>query len=58
MNVRRTACDAAGHFSFSGLPDGTWYAITLAKPVSGGGEDMAIMHRVTTRAGKTVKATL
>jgi hypothetical protein len=56
--VRRTSCDAAGHFSFSGLPDGTWYAITLAKPVSGGGEDMAIMHRVTTRSGKTVKVTL
>src|ERR1700735_1643603 len=24
---RRAECNAAGHFSFSGLPDGAWYVI-------------------------------
>jgi len=56
--VRHTGCDAGGHFTFSGLPDGTWYAITLAKSVNGPAPDMAIMHRVTTHSGKVVKVTL
>ena len=55
--VRRTNCDAAGRFSFSGLPDGSWYVITVARPV-GGGSDMAIMRRVTTKGSRVVNATL
>ena len=34
--VRRTTCDAQGRFSFTGLPDGTWYASTVARPVPAG----------------------
>jgi hypothetical protein len=56
--VRHTACDGDGRFSFAGLPDGTWYAITLAKSVNGPAPDMALMHRVTTHSGKVVKVTL
>lgn len=49
--VRRTTCDGASRFTFGGLPDGAWYAITIAKP-PGGGEGLALMKRVTTAAGK------
>jgi hypothetical protein len=56
--VRRTTCDAAGRFSFTGLPDGAWYAITIAKPVGGEGPGMALMRRVTTHAGRVTPATL
>jgi hypothetical protein len=49
--IRRTTCDATNHFSFSGLPDGAWYAVTIAKPV-GGGASWAFMRRVTTRGGR------
>ena len=50
--VRRTTCDAASHFAFNGLPDGAWYAITIAKPTSGPGSTVALMKRVTTRNGR------
>ena len=50
--VRRTTCDAASRFNFGGLPDGAWYAITIAKPVGGGGEGIALMKRVTTTGGR------
>jgi len=56
--VRRTTCDAANRFAFSGLPDGNWFVITVAKPVAASGETMAIMRRVTTRAGRATKADL
>jgi hypothetical protein len=56
--IRRTTCDAADHFSFSGLPEGSWYAITIAKPVSGAGVSMALMRRVTTHAGRVTPADL
>jgi len=49
--VRKATCDAASRFSFAGLPDGAWYAIVVAKPVSGEGPGIAVMRRVTTRAG-------
>ena len=52
--VRRTTCDAADRFSFTGLPDGAWYAITTARPVSGSGPTMAVMRRVVVRGGKPV----
>jgi hypothetical protein len=48
-----TNCDAADHFSFSGLPDGTWFLITAATPV-GGGDQVAIMRRVDTRGSRRV----
>ncbi|MFI4933212.1 MAG: hypothetical protein ACHP7N_01210 [Caulobacterales bacterium] len=48
--ARKVTCDAASHFSFSGLPDGSWYVITLATPVAGG-QKVAVMHRVETRGG-------
>lgn len=58
--VRRTTCDASGHFSFSGLPDGPWFVITVAKPTAGAaqGREMAIMRRVTLRNGQTVRVKL
>jgi hypothetical protein len=50
--IRRTTCDSADHFAFTGLPDGAWYAITIAKPAAGAGTTMALMRRVVTRAGR------
>lgn len=50
--VKRAACDASGRVSFSGLPDGAWYAVTLAKPVGGPGPGLAMMRRVVTRGGR------
>ena len=50
--VRRTTCDAADRFSFSNLPDGAWFVITVARPQAGGGESIAIMRRVVTRGGR------
>ena len=50
--IKRAVCDATDKFSFAGLPDGAWYAITIAKPV-GGGDSLALMRRVTTRGGRT-----
>jgi hypothetical protein len=54
--VRQAPCDAAGRFAFAGLPDGSWYVITVAAPVSGGVR-MAVMRRVETN-GDTVRLTL
>lgn len=56
--VRRTTCDATGRFSFSGLPDGSWFVITVAKPIAAGGppgRDVAIMRRVTLKNGQMAK---
>lgn len=50
--VRRTTCDQANHFSFHGLPDGAWFAITLGKPVDRPGEPIAVMRRVETHGGE------
>ncbi len=49
--VRRTTCDAADRFTFSSLPDGAWFVITVARPLAGG-ESVAIMRRVVTRGGR------
>lgn len=54
--ARRAVCNAAGHFSFTDLPNGGWYVITVAAPV-GGGPRMAVMRRVET-SGDTVKVIL
>ena len=51
--VKRAVCDATDHVSFTGLPDGAWYVVTLAKPVppqTGG--SLAMMRRVTTHGGR------
>ena len=51
--VRRATCDANDRFTFPGLPDGSWYIVTIAKPAAGAtGPALAIMRRVTTRGGK------
>ena len=49
--VRRTTCDEASRFSFHGLPDGSWFVITLGKPLDGVGEPMALTRRVETHGG-------
>jgi hypothetical protein len=57
--VKRTTCDAADRFSFSGLPDGVWYVIGLARPAGkANGESLALMRRVTTRGGRVTTADL
>jgi hypothetical protein len=50
--VRRTTCDAQGHFAFQGLPPGGWYVIAVVQPGAGQGEAMALMRRVDTRPGQ------
>ena len=50
--IKRTTCDAADRFSFSRLPAGAWYVITIAKPTHGSGPSVALMRRVVTRGGK------
>lgn len=56
--VRRATCDAASRFAFNGLPDGSWFVITVAKPVAASGDTMAIMRRVTIKGGKAVAVDL
>ena len=34
--IRRTECDAQGNFSFSKIPDGTWFVLTQVKARDGG----------------------
>ena len=53
--LKRTTCDSYDRFSFAGLPDGAWFAITLARPAAGAkGPNIAIMRRVETRRGRAV----
>lgn len=52
--VRRTKCDAGNRFSFSGLPDGAWYVITVGKPIDGAGEPVAVTRRVETHGGSVM----
>ncbi|HEY1753264.1 MAG TPA: hypothetical protein VGG29_18550 [Caulobacteraceae bacterium] len=54
--VRQAPCDAAGHFTFAGLPSGPWFLITVATPASGGTK-IAIMRRVETH-GEAVRVAL
>ncbi|MES2896387.1 MAG: hypothetical protein V4759_10170 [Pseudomonadota bacterium] len=57
--VKRTVCDANSHFSFSGLANGAWFVITVAKPVAPGkGPDIAVMRRIEIRGGKPVSVDL
>jgi hypothetical protein len=48
--VRHATCDKADRFSFTGLPDGAWFVITVATPKAGG-DKVAIMQRVETQGG-------
>jgi len=34
--IRRTECDAQGNFSFSEIPDGTWFVLTQVNAMHGG----------------------
>jgi hypothetical protein len=34
--IRRTQCDAEGNFSFSEIPDGTWFILTQVNARDGG----------------------
>jgi hypothetical protein len=52
--VRKATCDGQNHFAFTGLPDGTWFVITVAKPADGTGAPVAVMRRVETRGGAKV----
>ena len=56
--IKRTTCDADGHFVFSHLPNGAWYVITIAKPLHSGGQSLALMKRVLTRGDKATDVVL
>lgn len=57
--VRRGTCDAASQFSFSGLPDGAWYVITIARPAADPkAPGVALMRRIVTRGGRVTQAPL
>ena len=56
--IKRTICDAQERFTFSHLPAGAWYVITIAKPARGAGQSLALMRRVVTKGGKATVATL
>ena len=57
--VRRATCDPTGRFTFTNLPDGGFFAITVVKPTpAGAGEDMAIMRYVKVANGKVVEVKL
>ena len=57
--VKRAKCGPAGDFSFQGLPRGTWYVITVVRPVSGAASpEIAMMRRVTVRDGQSVNVRL
>ena len=49
--VRKAICDGANRFRFDSLPEGSWFVITIAKPVDGQGETVAVTRRVETRGG-------
>ena len=56
--LKRATCDAADRFSFAGLPDGAWYAITIARPATGSGGSMALMRRVVSHGGRVTSLEL
>jgi len=57
--IKRAVCGPDDHFSFTGLPDGAWYVITIAKAVGQpNGPSMALMRRVVTRGGKVTPVEL
>ena len=56
--IKRATCDTTDRFSFSGLPDGAWYVIAIAKPADNAGASMALMRRVVTRNGRVTTVEL
>jgi hypothetical protein len=57
--VKRTTCDATGKFTFGGLPDGSWFVITVVKPADAtAGAEIAIMRRVSVAGGRAVSVRL
>jgi len=48
--VKHSTCDAANRFSFSGLPNGSWFIIAVATPV-GSREGTAVLRHVETHGG-------
>ena len=57
--VKRTTCDEADQFAFGSLPDGAWYAITIARPVGApSAATVALMKRIVVRGGRTAALTL
>jgi hypothetical protein len=52
--ARHSSCDASNHFTFGGLPDGSWFVITVGKPVGATGEPIAVTRRIETHGGVTV----
>jgi len=50
--VRKAKCDGDNHFTFTNLPDGSWFVITVAKPADPGADTVALMRRVQTRGGR------
>lgn len=53
---RSTTCDAQGRFRFEGLPAGGWFVIAPVR--AGSGEPVAVMRRIQTAPGGTVRVTL
>jgi hypothetical protein len=50
--VHKAVCAPDNHFVFNDLPDGVWFVITVARPLGGGGRQIAVMRRVETHGGQ------
>lgn len=55
----RTASCVSDRFAFSGLGDGSWFVITLARqPTSAQAPRIAVMRRIETRGGRPTQVVL
>ena len=52
--IRRTQCDAQGNFSFSEIPDGTWFILTEVNAREGG----VLITEVTLSNGRIIQVLL
>ena len=52
--IRRTQCDAQGNFSFSEIPDGTWFILTQVNARDGG----VLITEVTLSNGRIIQVLL
>jgi hypothetical protein len=52
--IRRTECDAQGNFSFSEIPDGTWFVLTQVNAGDGG----VLITEVTLSNRRTIQVLL
>lgn len=56
---RTTTCDQLGRFSFTGLPDGSWFLIAPLQPTgANAGPQMAMLRRLITRGGRATQIDL